>query len=34
MDVPSVIRQRLADLEVEQRELAAAAQVTESYLSQ
>ena len=34
MDVPSVIRQRLADLGVEQRELATAAQVTESYISQ
>jgi len=34
MDVPSVIRQRLTDLGVEQRELAAAAQVTESYISQ
>ena len=34
MDVPSVIRQRLADLGVEQRQLATAAQVTESYISQ
>ena len=34
MDVPSVIRQRLADLGVEQRALATAAQVTESYISQ
>lgn len=34
MDVPSVIRQRLADLGVEQRDLATAAQVTESYISQ
>ena len=34
MDVPSVIRQRLADLGVEQRQLAIAAQVTESYISQ
>ncbi len=34
MDVPTVIRQRLADLGVEQRELATAAQVTESYISQ
>jgi hypothetical protein len=34
MDVPSVIRQRLVDLEIEQRDLAAAAQVTESYISQ
>ena len=34
MDVSSVIRQRLVDLGVEQRELATAAQVTESYISQ
>jgi transcriptional regulator with XRE-family HTH domain len=34
MDVPSVIRQRLADLGLEQRDLATAAQVTESYISQ
>jgi transcriptional regulator with XRE-family HTH domain len=34
MDVPSVIRQRLVDLGVEQRDLATAAQVTESYISQ
>ena len=34
MDVTSVIRQRLEDLGVEQRELATAAQVTESYISQ
>ncbi len=34
MDVPSVIRKRLADLGVEQRDLATAAQVTESYISQ
>jgi transcriptional regulator with XRE-family HTH domain len=34
MDVPSVIRQRLTELGVEQRELATAAQVTESYISQ
>ena len=34
MDVPSVIRQRLAALGIEQRDLAAAAQVTESYISQ
>ena len=34
MDVPSVIRQRLADLGVVQRQLATAAQVTESYISQ
>jgi hypothetical protein len=34
MDVPSVIRQRLADLGVEQRALATVAQVTESYISQ
>ncbi len=34
MDVPSVIRQRLTDLGVEQRDLATAAQVTESYISQ
>jgi len=34
MDIASVIRQRLADLGVEQRGLAMAAQVTESYISQ
>jgi transcriptional regulator with XRE-family HTH domain len=34
MDVPSVIRQRLTDLGIEQRELATSAQVTESYISQ
>jgi transcriptional regulator with XRE-family HTH domain len=34
MDVPAVIRQRLAALGVEQRDLAIAAQVTESYISQ
>jgi transcriptional regulator with XRE-family HTH domain len=34
VDVPSVIKQRLADLGVEQRDLATAAQVTESYISQ
>jgi transcriptional regulator with XRE-family HTH domain len=34
MDVPEVIRQRLADLGMEQRDLATAAQVTESYISQ
>ena len=34
MDVPAVIRQRLAELGVEQRDLATAAQVTESYISQ
>jgi transcriptional regulator with XRE-family HTH domain len=34
MDVPSVIRQRLAKLGIEQRDLATAAQVTESYISQ
>jgi len=34
MDVPAVIRQRLAALGVEQRDLATAAQVTESYISQ
>jgi transcriptional regulator with XRE-family HTH domain len=34
MDVPSVVRQRLADLRMEQRDLATAAQVTESYISQ
>jgi transcriptional regulator with XRE-family HTH domain len=34
MDVPSVIRQRLAALGIEQRDLATAAQVTESYISQ
>ncbi len=34
MDVTSVIRARLEDLGVEQRELATAAQVTESYISQ
>src|SRR5437764_9695553 len=34
MDVPLVIRHRLKDLGLEQKELAAAAQVTESYVSQ
>ena len=34
MDVPLVIRQRLEQLGLEQRDLAAAAQVTESYISQ
>ena len=34
MDVPTVIRQRLAALGAEQRDLATAAQVTESYISQ
>jgi transcriptional regulator with XRE-family HTH domain len=34
MDVPTVIRQRLADRGLEQRDLATAAQVTESYISQ
>src|SRR3989454_4459337 len=34
MDVPLVIRQRLEELGLEQRELATAAQVTESYISQ
>lgn len=34
MDVPILIRQRLKDLGIEQRGLAAAAQVTESYISQ
>jgi hypothetical protein len=34
MDVPPVIRQRLADLGVEQWELPMIAQVTESYISQ
>lgn len=34
VDVPFVIRQRLEELGVEQRELATAAQVTESYISQ
>jgi transcriptional regulator with XRE-family HTH domain len=34
MDVPAVIRQRLAQLGIEQRDLATAAQVTESYISQ
>jgi transcriptional regulator with XRE-family HTH domain len=34
MDVPLVIRHRLKDLGIEQRDLAAAAQVTESYVSQ
>ena len=34
MDVPLLIRQRLKDLGIEQRGLAAAAQVTESYISQ
>ena len=34
MDVPSIIRQRLNQLGHEQRDLAVAAQVTESYISQ
>ena len=34
MDFPLMIRQRLRDLGVEQRDLATAAQVTESYISQ
>ena len=34
MDIPSVIRQRLVELGVEQRELAAAAEVTDSYICQ
>ena len=34
MDVPSVIRKRLEELGAEQRDLAAAARVTESYISQ
>ncbi len=34
MDVSAVIRQRLADLGAEQRDLATAAQVTDSYISQ
>ena len=34
MDVPLVIRQRLEELEAGQRDLATAAQVTESYISQ
>jgi transcriptional regulator with XRE-family HTH domain len=34
MDLPSIIRQRLGQLQLEQRDLAVAAQVTESYISQ
>lgn len=34
MDVPQVIRRRLKELGLEQKDLAAAAQVTESYISQ
>jgi transcriptional regulator with XRE-family HTH domain len=34
MDLSFIIRQRLKELELEQRDLAAAAQVTESYISQ
>jgi transcriptional regulator with XRE-family HTH domain len=34
MDIPLVIRQRLEQLGADQRDLAAAAQVTESYISQ
>ena len=34
MDFPLLIRQRLKELGTEQRDLAAAAQVTESYISQ
>ena len=33
MDVSLVIKQRLEDLGIEQRDLAAAAEVTESYIS-
>src|SRR5260370_3897402 len=34
MDVPQVIRHRLTELGLEQKDLAVAAQVTESYISQ
>lgn len=34
MDVPVVIRHRLKELGLDQKDLAAAAQVTESYISQ
>ena len=34
MDVGSVIRQRLGELGLEQKDLATAAEVTESYISQ
>ena len=34
MDVSLVVKQRLEELGVEQRDLAAAAEVTESYISQ
>lgn len=34
MEFPSIIRQRIAQLGIEQRDLAVAAQVTESYISQ
>src|SRR4029450_11366367 len=34
MDFPLLIRHRLKELRIEQRDLAAAAQVTESYISQ
>ena len=34
MDVPQVVRRRLKELDLEQKDLAAAAQVTESYISQ
>ncbi|PYQ10664.1 MAG: XRE family transcriptional regulator, partial [Acidobacteria bacterium] len=34
MDLPLLIRHRLKELGIEQRDLAAAAQVTESYISQ
>src|SRR3954454_1738386 len=34
MDIASVIRQRLEELSIGQRELAVAAEVTESYISQ
>ena len=34
MDVCSVIKSRLRELELEQKDLAAAAEVTESYVSQ
>ncbi len=34
MDVPSVIKHRLEELGLEQRDLESSAQVTESYISQ
>ena len=34
MDVSLLIRHRLSELELDQKDLAAAAQVTESYISQ